>query len=84
MSNFSASIPASEMQASNDFLNNTAQTGAMNRMRETPKLSTEAKWRLAAAYAIAGYKDVAEKIVKSSSTVLKGGDYRYTFGSDLR
>ncbi len=65
-------------------LNNTAQTGAMNRMRETPKLSTEAKWRLAAAYAVAGYKDVAEKIVKSSSTVLKGGDYRYTFGSDLR
>lgn len=65
-------------------LNNTAQTGAMNRMRETPKISTMAKWRLAAAYSIASYPEAAENIVKGISTNVNSNNDKYTFGSELR
>ena len=38
------------------------QMGAMNRMRELKDLSLLSKWRLAAAYAITGRKDVANEL----------------------
>ena len=44
-------------------VNGSPQLGAMNRMRELKDLSLQSKWRLAAAYAITGRKDVANELV---------------------
>ncbi len=44
-------------------LNGTTELGAMNRMRELSGLSLQARWRLAAAYAMAGRVDVANSLV---------------------
>ncbi len=63
----------------------TPDLGAMNRLREMPKLSNSTKWRLAACYALAGQKEVAEDIVNNMSTKVK--DYQelsYSFGSAVR
>lgn len=59
--------------------------GAMNRMLEMKNLKASTKWRLAAAYAVAGKPEVAEKLVKGLSTT--GSAYREmsgTYGSGLR
>jgi uncharacterized protein YfaS (alpha-2-macroglobulin family) len=61
------------------------ELGAMNRLKEYPKLSLTAKWRLAAAYAKSGYADVATQLIASLPTSVPS--YReldYTFGSDDR
>src|SRR5690606_25700200 len=42
--------------------------GAMNRMKEKTGISREAKWRLALAYAAAGYQDQAKKLIEGLST----------------
>ncbi|MCC6599562.1 MAG: hypothetical protein IT223_02695 [Crocinitomicaceae bacterium] len=61
------------------------ETGAMNRLRELPGLSIAAKWRLAAAYALAGNKETAEKIVQGlSSSVAPYRSLGYTYGSGER
>lgn len=39
------------------------ELGAMNRMKELKTLSLQARWRLAAAYALAGKKDAAEELI---------------------
>ncbi len=57
----------------------------MNRLREFQYLSAPAKWRLAAAYKLAGQAEVATSLVRGLSTTVQpytqlGG----TFGSDLR
>ena len=59
--------------------------GAMNRLREETDLSSMAQWRLAAAYALAGQPEVAEKMISQLSRKVK--PYRelsYTYGSDVR
>ncbi len=59
--------------------------GAMNRMREMSKLRHTAKWRLAAAYAISGKKEVAKELINNLATSVE--DYTemsYTFGTSLR
>lgn len=33
----------------------------MNRLRESPKLALQARWSLAAAYAVAGKQEIAER-----------------------
>lgn len=55
---------------------------SMNRLREFKELSNNAKWRLAAAYALAGQKEAATKISNSANINFesKKGDY-YTYGS---
>lgn len=58
---------------------------AMNRMRTLPNLSVQAKWRLAAAYALTGKKDIAQALIDNVSTDIP--DYQelaYTYGSDIR
>ncbi len=61
------------------------EMGAMNRLRETPGLNYLAKWRLAAAYVLAGQHETAISMVQSAET---GADRDYTsdltFGSALR
>lgn len=66
-------------------LANEAELGAMNRLKEMQNLSPQARWRLAAAYAIAGKKDVAGKIVNNVSDVIDPYTVsNNTFGSSDR
>ena len=59
--------------------------GAMNRFRESADLEPVSKWRLAAAYYLAGQKEVAMRLTESrlfSIPVYR--ELSGTFGSDLR
>jgi len=59
--------------------------GAMNRMRNTKGITATAKWRLAAAYALAGKRNAANKLIKGlTTTVSPYLELSYTYGSDLR
>ena len=66
-------------------LSENAELGAMNRMREIEELDLQAKWRLAAAYALAGKPDVANSLVFNASDDVN--DYSFnndTYGSAAR
>jgi uncharacterized protein YfaS (alpha-2-macroglobulin family) len=66
-------------------LANEAETGAMNRLREMNQLSVSARWRLAAAYLLAGQKDAANNLVNGVAASVEPYQELYgTFGSDLR
>ncbi len=61
------------------------EQGAMNRLRELPNLSNEAKWRLAAAYALTGKKEVGQQLVQAVPVnVAPYENWGYTYGSSLR
>ncbi|HET8865436.1 MAG TPA: MG2 domain-containing protein [Gracilimonas sp.] len=66
-------------------LANMPELGAMNRLREKEGLSIQSKWRLAAAYALAGQKEAAENLITGMSTSVE--NYRElsnSYGSSLR
>ncbi|VAV82782.1 alpha-2-macroglobulin domain-containing protein [hydrothermal vent metagenome] len=56
--------------------------GAMNRLKEFGNLSNDAKWRLAAAYSLAGQAEAAKAISATANTEFgsRQNDY-YTYGS---
>ncbi len=61
------------------------EMAAMNRLKAFEYLSVSAKWRLAAAYKLAGQNDVAQNMIRGLETSIQpykqlGG----TFGSDVR
>jgi uncharacterized protein YfaS (alpha-2-macroglobulin family) len=61
------------------------ELAAMNRLRETKNLSNEAKWRLAAAYALVGKKEIAKDLVKIANINFQSNSYDYrTYGSVFR
>lgn len=61
------------------------EMGAMNRLRETPSLYTVAKWRLAAAYQLAGQPEVATMLTRGLATeVPYYRELSCSYGSDLR
>ncbi len=61
------------------------EAGAMNRLRESANLSPAAAWRLAAAYALDGKPEVAQKLITGLSTEVKNySAFNNTFGSSLR
>ena len=61
------------------------ELAAMNRLRETSALSNEAKWRLAAAYALIGKKNIAQELIQKANINLKSNSYDYrTYGSVFR
>ena len=61
------------------------QLGLMNRLRERKDLSLPAKWRLAAAYQLAGQKEAALGLVKNvGRTVPEYTELSYTYGSNER
>ena len=61
------------------------ELAAMNRLRESKNMSNDAKWRLAAAYALAGKKKVAEEIAKTANINFRPQRYDYyTYGSPFR
>lgn len=62
-----------------------AEMGAMNRLKETKNLSDACKWRLAAAYVLAGQKNTATQIIKDAKTkVTAYTDAGDTYGSEYR
>lgn len=62
-----------------------AENGAMNRLRESPGLSSNAAWRLAAAYALAGQKESARMMTeKLERDTVVYTDPGFTYGSGLR
>jgi uncharacterized protein YfaS (alpha-2-macroglobulin family) len=61
------------------------ELGAMNRLREHKTLSVSAKWRLAAAYQLAGQGEIAKQIVAGLTTTIP--DYTelsYSYGNSDR
>lgn len=61
------------------------ELGAMNRLKEWKFLSPEAKWRLAAAYQLAGQTKAALQLISGLPTSFpERKNPGYTYGSDLR
>jgi len=61
------------------------ELGAMNRLKEFAYLSPQAKWRLAAAYKLAGQPEIGLQMISGLPTTVKRYDQLYgTYGSDLR
>lgn len=61
-----------------------ADLSAMNRLKDK-KLDNVSKWRLAAAYALCGKKDVAKNLCNALSSEVRSYSYsNVTFGSSLR
>ncbi len=61
------------------------EMGAMNRLREYSRISPQARWRLAAAYALAGQPEAAQKLIDGATTAI--GEYtafNMTYGSRER
>ncbi len=55
---------------------------SMNRLREFSEISNEAKWQLAAAYALAGQQEASNNISQSANIEFKPVRYNYyTYGS---
>lgn len=66
-------------------LDNRADLGAMNRLREHQKLSVQALWRLAAAYSLAGQPEAARGLVQGiTKQVAQYRELSHTYGSDIR
>jgi len=66
-------------------LSGSAELGAMNRLKEYQYLSVEARWRLAAAYKLAGQPEVGLRMIAGLPTTVKPYNSMYgTYGSDLR
>jgi uncharacterized protein YfaS (alpha-2-macroglobulin family) len=64
---------------------NAAELSAMNRLREIPDLSLQAKWMLAAAYVKAGQPEAGKKLIANLSTTVKPyQEMGYSYGSDVR
>ncbi|UGU18027.1 MG2 domain-containing protein [Sinomicrobium kalidii] len=62
-----------------------ADVSSMNRLRETPNISNEARHRLAAAYALIGQKSAAKEIFDRANIDFKPVKYDYhTYGSAER
>ena len=64
-------------------LNGEAESGAMNRLKESESLSDQAGWMLASTYALTGKKIVAEEIISKLKTDFQDRD-ESTFGSPVR
>ena len=61
------------------------ELGAMNRLKEFKYISPEAKWRLAAAYKLAGQDNTALQLISGLPTTFNTDHRRaYTYGSDTR
>jgi uncharacterized protein YfaS (alpha-2-macroglobulin family) len=61
------------------------ELGAMNRLKEFKYLSVEARWRLAAAYKLAGQPETGLQMIAGLPTTIKPYNQLYgTYGSDVR
>ena len=60
------------------------ENGAMNRLKESERLSGPAAWMLASAYAVAGKKSAAREIIASATAKREESQPGISFGSPLR
>ncbi len=61
------------------------EMGAMNRMKERSSMTVAARWRLAAAYAMAGQPEAANSLVYNQSTIIAPYiSLGYSYGSNWR
>jgi len=60
------------------------ELGAMNRMKEMNDLSTQARWQLAAAYAVNGKTNVAQELIFNVPTTIEPYSSSLTLGSSDR
>lgn len=62
------------------------ELGAMNRLKEISDLSENARWRLAAAYALAGNKETGKKLIENEKlkVKVKPEEQEYSYGSEAR
>lgn len=61
------------------------ELGAMNRLKEFQYLSVAAKWRLAAAYKLAGQPEVGKQLIRGLTVTIPPYNNGYsTYGSELR
>ncbi|WP_029903620.1 alpha-2-macroglobulin [Prevotella sp. 10(H)] len=61
------------------------ELGAMNRLKEMSGLSAQARWRLAAAYALAGKRDAANQLITNLSDMVSPYSFNNnTYGSAPR
>jgi len=60
------------------------ERGAMNRLKELEGLSIQAKWRLAAAYALDGQKNIANDLVFNIESTIQSYSGSDTYGSSWR
>ncbi len=61
------------------------ELGAMNRLKESTKMNGPAKYRLAAAYALAGQPEIAKEMIDGVSTDVQPYlEMEHTFGSNIR
>ncbi len=66
-------------------LANKAEMGAMNRLKESETLSLQALWRLAAAYAVAGQKEIGKELIFGKSyEIPEYKEMGYSYGSNTR
>lgn len=66
-------------------LSKSPEIGAMNRLKEYKFLSTEAKWRLAAAYYLSGQQDMSGRLIAGLPVLFTPKTYAgMTYGSDVR
>ncbi|MDH6355516.1 uncharacterized protein YfaS (alpha-2-macroglobulin family) [Dysgonomonas sp. PH5-45] len=62
-----------------------AEMGAMNRLKEMAGISVQARWRLAAAYAVAGKKNAALQLISKASDVIEAYPHsNNTYGDAAR
>ncbi len=61
-----------------------ADLASMNRLRQQTNLSSQARWRLAAAYAIAGHKEVAGELTRSVAAEAPSSSFESSYGSPDR
>ncbi|MDR1895734.1 MAG: hypothetical protein LBR10_02970 [Prevotellaceae bacterium] len=61
------------------------ELGAMNRLKEDRTITLQARWVLAAAYAIAGQSEIATKLIETAETnVSEYSSFSQTYGSNVR
>jgi uncharacterized protein YfaS (alpha-2-macroglobulin family) len=61
------------------------ELGAMNRLKESPTLTSEARWQLAAAYKLTGQPEIGLQMIRGLSMVVSPYSQLFgTYGSDLR
>jgi uncharacterized protein YfaS (alpha-2-macroglobulin family) len=65
-------------------LANAPELGAMNRLKESKNLSQQARWSLAAAYAVNGKKQPAEELIFNIPTTVEPYFDNHTYGSSSR
>ena len=58
--------------------------GAMNRLKEYADLGNNAKWRLAAAYAISGQVETAKTLITKMPDFADYSESGYSYGSPIR